>query len=143
RGDRLAAGVPLDEGALGDGQVQKERVDEQKIRRRLQLFDSEFHSQPGSMINIDAVDSGGVDGRDGPSDGPLANTLREDRAPLRIQLLAVVEPANGPVLGQDHSGGEYRAKQGSAADFIDAGHEAKSSRSHLALDPPIAADPAG
>ncbi len=139
-GDGVAEGVAVDNGLLGDADVERERVNQEEVRSGSELFDGQLHGEARSLVDIDAVDDSGVDGGDRPGGGALANAFGEHGAAGGIELLAVVQSANGAVRRQDDGGGEDGAEQRAAAHFIDAGDRAEPTRAHLAFDGAVAAD---
>jgi hypothetical protein len=70
------------------------------------------------LQNVHVIDFEGVGGGYRPGLGALTDSLGKDLAALRLQLLAVVQPTDRLFRIQDHSSGENRAEQGTAAGFI-------------------------
>jgi hypothetical protein len=136
----VAAGIPVDESTLGDRNVQIQSVNYKKIGSGLKFLHRQFHGEPGSLIDIDPIYSGGVHGCYRPGYGTLPNSLGQDYATLGLKLLAVVEPPDGAVPGEDHCGGEHRPEQGATTDLVDTGYGAESTSAKFSLDGGVTAD---
>ncbi len=132
--DGVAALVPLNERLLGKGKVEGNGVDQHEIGGGIELLDGGLHGEARSLVDVDAVDSGGIDGGDGPGDGAFANALGEHFAAIRIDLLAVVEPANGSVGRKNDRACHDCAEQRAAADFVGAGDERETARAQFPFE---------
>ena len=62
---------------------------------------------------------------DRPCHGALPDAPGEHFAPLRLELLAVVQTADRMIRGKDHRGGEHRPEQRASADLVHAGDARK------------------
>jgi len=123
-GDGEAECVAVDELGLGAGRVDDHGVDEEVVGCDAELLDGGEHGHAGGLIDIDAVDGGGVDFCDGVGDGDAADFDVEFFAVFAGELFGVGEAhaaEEGGVLRQDDCGGDYGAEEGATTDFVDAG----------------------
>lgn len=137
-GNGMTAFIALNDGELGDGDIEGEGVDQDIVCRRLELLDRELHSEAGSMVDVDAVDGFGVDGSDGPGDGTLLDTAGKDFAVGRFELFGIVKTTDGFARAQDHGTGYNRTEERAAANLIGTGNEHKSARANIELKRTIA-----
>ena len=121
-GDGEAAGVALNDGLLRAGIVDGvAAVDEEIVGGEGELLDGEAHGEERGLADVDAVDGCGVDGGDGEGYGFEADFGVEFVALLFGELLRVREAGDAAAFGQDDCGGDYRAEEGAAAYFVEAG----------------------
>lgn len=115
--------------------MERQAVDQHVFRRRPQPGQGEVHGAMGRAQDIDLIDQGSVDLRDGIMDFRARGQFREEElARGGRQLLGIVDllqrlgqAVANPVGGEDDGGGEDRSRQRPAAGFIhagDAGHAA-------------------
>src|SRR5436305_13384455 len=69
--DRGGDGVTMNDRALLDRQVELEGVDEKEVGANVELADRFDHGHARGVIDVDLIDTRGVDGGDGPGDGVL------------------------------------------------------------------------
>ena len=80
------------------------------------------HGEARCLVKIDLVDAGGIHGGNGAGDGMTANEERERFAALGRKQFGIAQAANAVSRVEYDGGGYDRAKQRSAADFIDSGN---------------------
>jgi len=110
----------LHDGELGEGNVEREGIDQDIIGKRLELFDGQFHGQAGGVVNVDAINGVGVNGGDGPGEGTFANAMGEGFAALRFNFFRIVQAANGATGAEDDGGRHDGPEERTTADFIGA-----------------------
>jgi hypothetical protein len=133
-GNRMAARISLDERPLRNTQVEGDGVDEHKIGRRLEARHRGPHGDAAGLINVEKIDGRRVYGCNRPGYRALADAGVENFPPFGVELFAVVQPANRPFGGEDHSGGDYRPEECSAPDFVNAGDSMEAAGAYFALD---------
>src|SRR5205823_8942130 len=79
------------------------------------------------LVDVDLVDAGGVHRGDGPRDGALADTLRQNLAPLGGQELGIAQSLDAVRGVEDDGGGDHGTEERAAADFVYAGYELRAS----------------
>ena len=117
-GNRKTQCVAVDQRFLRKRQVDTDGVHQHAIAGCGQLLHGPAHGQARSLQNIHMVDFEGVGGSHGPGSGALPDSVSKDLAPLRRQLLAVIQAANRFLGIEDHGCGEYRTEQRTAAGFV-------------------------
>ena len=137
-GDGVAAFIALNDGELGDGDIERESVDQDVIGRGLELFDGELHGEAGSMVDVDAVDGFGVDGCNSPGDSTFLNAAGEHFAVGRFYLFGIVKTTDRATGTENNCSGYDGTEQGTAADFIGTGDGHKSARAQIQLKRAIA-----
>ena len=103
------------------GQIHRDGVDQQIIRRGIQLFDGAAHGQARGLQDIDAIDLEGVGCGHGPGHGAFANPNGQYLAALGIQQFAIAQAADGAIWRKNDGGGEHGSEQRAATHFVDSG----------------------
>ena len=120
----------MNDRLLGKLAIESDCIDQKIARRRRQLLNRTQHGEARSLVNIDLIDAGGIDGGNGPSDAMPANQEREFFAAFGRKQLGIAQPANAVcrvvVLIEDHGSRYDGAEQRSTADFIDSGNELRA-----------------
>src|SRR5580704_14247695 len=84
------------------------------------------HGNSRSLIDVDLIDAGSIDGSNGPGNGVFADAFRQNLAPLGEQQFGVTQASN-PITGVEYDGGgDDRPEQRTAADFVHARVQARS-----------------
>ena len=125
-GDGTHLGVALDNAALGAGPVDGESVDEQVIGGGMQARDGAPHGQPGSLVDVDTVDLGGVGNANRPGHGGGLNLGRQLGAARRRERFRICQTLHWTARIENHRGGVDRPEQRAAAGFVEAGNERES-----------------
>jgi hypothetical protein len=112
----------MNDGLLGKIAIESDGIDQKIARGRRQLLNRMQHGEARSLVDIDLIDAGGIDGGNGPGDGMPANLKREFFAALGREQFGIAQAANAVGRVEDHGGGYDWAEQRSAANFIDSGN---------------------
>src|SRR5580692_933818 len=103
-GNRGGKSVAVDDGSLRQLAIEAHRVNQQMVRAGLQTYYRFPHGDSRSLINIDLVDAGSIDGGDSPGDGMLADAFGENFAPFCDQKLGIAQTSNSiPGIEDDRS----------------------------------------
>jgi len=108
-------------------EVEQHRVNEQVVGRGGEALDGLEHSETGGLVDVDAVDSLGVDFGDGDAEGDFADLAVECFALLAGELFRVLEAhagEGGEPGGEDDGSGDDGAEESSSADLVYTGDEA-------------------
>src|SRR5579862_8169053 len=111
----------MNQSFLLDGKIEFERVEEEIIRKRLELRDGGDHSLAASLIDVPGVDAAGINFGYRPSQSMLADALGENKAALGIDFLGIVETNDATGGAKDDCCGDDGAKQRSATRFVESG----------------------
>ena len=84
------------------------------------------HGQTRRLVNIDLIDSPGIDGGNSPRDAMRTNADRESFATLGREQFRIPQAANAVGGVKNHSGGHYGTEERPAAHFIDSGNMLRS-----------------
>jgi hypothetical protein len=133
-GDGEGERVAVEEAGLGAGvgylgEVEEHGVDEEVVGGEGEALDGEEHGEAGGLVDVEAVDGGGVDFGDGEGEGVLADLAVEELALVLGELLGVFEAEageGGGARGEDDGGGDDGAEEGSSTDFVDTGDEGEA-----------------
>lgn len=120
-GDGGDLGVALDDGILGQGEVDGEGVDEEVVGLGAEGLDGAADGEPGGLIDIDAVDVGGVDPGDIPGNGASLDFGGQALTAGIGKGLAVSEAADGMIGVEDDGGGVDGSEEAAAAGLVGAG----------------------
>src|SRR5579863_914130 len=83
------------------------------------------HRDSRSLIDVDLIDPGSIDGCNGPCNGVFADAFGQHFAPFREQQLGVTQASNAITGVEDDGGGNNRSEQGAAPDFVHARDQAR------------------
>src|SRR4029077_1060453 len=119
-GNGCGESVAVNDGALGKGAVEADRVNQQIIRGRRELENGIAHGDTRGLIDVDLIDARGVHGGDRPGDGVLTNALGENFAALSGQELGVAQPADAVGTIENDGCGYDGAEQRPTTNFIHA-----------------------
>ena len=112
-------------GLLRQIAIQTHGVNQQVVGAGFEAHGGFPHGDSGSLVDINLIDAGGIDGGDSPRDGMLANAFGQQLAPFRQQQLGVAQPSNA-IAGIENDGGrDDRSEQRTAADFVHARDQAR------------------
>jgi hypothetical protein len=81
------------------------------VRARVEAKDGFPHGQAGSLVDVDLIDAGGVNGSNRPGHGMLANSFRENFTPLGRQQLRIAQTAYAIFRIKNYGGSHNRAKE--------------------------------
>ena len=118
----------MNDWLLGEFAIEPHGVDQKMTRRGRQLLNRVQHGEARSLVDIDLIDAGRIDGGNCPGDAMLADAERKFFAALGGKQLGIAQPANAVGRIENHCGSDDRAKERSAADFIDSGHVLRARR---------------
>ena len=133
-GDGNAAGVALDEGFLLDYDVELHGVDEQIVWLNGELQKSGGHGLAAGLVDVPGVDALGVDLGHGPGESVLTDADGKFAAALRGEFFRIVEADNAALGIENDGGGDYGAKQRTAAGFIETGNASPAELPRRALE---------
>ncbi len=122
-GNRNREGVPVDDGiAVADrNQSSWHRPEDSPPPGRAPK--GMQHGQPRSMIDVDLVNPGGIDGSDRIRDRMFANANGEFLTALGRKQLGIAQPANAVAGIENDRGRHHRSEQGSAPHFVHSGDQ--------------------
>ncbi len=118
-GDGDAARITFDERLLLDDHIELQGVDQQIIWLQGELLQSGAHGLAAGLINVPCINALGINFRDGPGPGVLANALGEFIAALSGEFFRIIESNNAAFGIEDYGGGNNGAKERAAAGFIE------------------------
>src|SRR5580693_1795993 len=78
------------------------------------------HGNSRSLIDVDLIDAGSIDGSNGPGNGVFADAFSQHLAPFCEQQLRVTQASNPITAIEDDGSGDDRSEQRTAADFVHA-----------------------
>ncbi len=110
-GDRGRQGIAVNDRLLRKVAVEAQRVHQQVVGSGIEAKHRFPHGQTRGLVNIDLIDAGGIDGRNRPGDGMLADSFRQNFAPFRRQQLGIAQTAYPIRRIEDHGGSDDRTKQ--------------------------------
>ena len=120
----------MDELGLRAGvEIELHGVDEEVVGGDGEGADGGEHGEARGLVDVDAVDGGGIDLGDGDGEGGGADEAIERLALEAGELLGVAEAGAGEgveVFRQDDGCGDDWAKETSAAYLVDAGDRAEA-----------------
>src|SRR5580658_8764778 len=123
----------MNEGALGDGKIHRNGVDQKIIRRRMQALHGSPHGQARGLIDVDVIYFERVGSGDGPSDGAFADASGENLAAFSWKLFTIPQAAYGTIRRKDHGSSEDGTEQGATANLVNAGDPLETLSLGLAL----------
>jgi hypothetical protein len=123
----------MNEGALGDGKIDRDGVYQKIIRRWVKTLNGSPHGQAGCLIDVDVIDFECIGCGDSPGDGAFADASGENLAAFRGKLLAIAQAAYGTIRRKDHSSSEDRTEQGATANLVNTGDPFETLSLGLAL----------
>ena len=109
-------------------------VDEQDVGPHRKVLHRLVHGRFAGAEDVDAVDGLRLHHADGDGAGARDDQAAEGDAMLVIELLGVVDAEVGRLGIEDHTGGDDRAGEAAAADFIGSGDGPKTRIAEPALD---------
>ena len=113
-GDRKRKGIAVEKLGLGAVVVDAHGVDEQVVGGGGEALDGGEHGEARGLVDVDAVDGGGVDFGDRDGEGHAADALVEALAVFAGELLGVGEAGLGErldVAREDDGGGDDGPKR--------------------------------
>jgi hypothetical protein len=125
-GDGERERIAVDEASLRAGMVETHCVDEKVIGRDGELADGGEHGKAGGLVDVDAVDGGGVYFGNREADGKRADDGDEALAVLGCELLGVGKAGFGEGcegFWQDDRGGDDGTEESATSDLVDTGDE--------------------
>jgi len=120
-GDGDAAGVAVDEGLLLDEDVELHGVEEEIVGSDGEQLEGGGHGLAAGLVDIPSIDALGVDFGNGPGDGVFADARGQLGATIGREFFGVVEADDAALGIEDYGSGDYRAEEGAAAGFVEAG----------------------
>src|SRR5665213_1153599 len=93
-----------------------------------------LHGETRSFVDINAVDCRGIDGGNGPCNSALANAIGQNLPPLRFNLFAVVQTADGRIRRQNDGSGDDGSEERAAPNLIGARYETETARAQFPLE---------
>ena len=96
----------MDDRPLRQITIQLHGIYQKMVRRGGELVHGFAHSDTRSLVNVDLINSGGIDGGNRKGNRMIADTLCEYLATLGQQQLGVAQAAN-PVVGVKNNGRSY------------------------------------
>ena len=91
----MAESIPVNQGTLRDDEFEWDGICQKEIRRGREPLHRKLHRQPRGVIDVDAIDNGRIYRRNRPGNCALADAFGQNFPPLGLELLAVVQAANG------------------------------------------------
>ena len=84
----------MNDRLLGKFAVQAQCVYQQVVRARIKMGHCFTHRKTRSLINIDLIYTGSIDGRNSPGDSVLANAFCQNCASFRRQQFGISQTAD-------------------------------------------------
>src|SRR5580693_4629647 len=111
----------MNQSFLLDGKIELKRVEEEIIRKRLELRDGGDHGLPTGLVDVPGVYTAGINFSDRPGQSVQADAFGENEAALGIDFLGIVEANDATGGAKDDCCGNDGAEQRSAACFVESG----------------------
>ena len=138
RGNRGGAHIAVDQGFLLDGEVELDGVEQQVIGERMKLRDCGDHGLAAGLIDVPGIDAARIYFGDGPGQRVLAYAFGENESPFGIDFLGIIEADDSASGAEDYRCGYHRAKQRTAAGFVESGNTQPAALARFAFVTPRA-----
>lgn len=123
RRDRGAERVAVNDGELRPPDARDgDRIEQKRIRRRVERLDRELHRGQARTQDVARVDLAGFDHADSDCDGASTHTSLDALATLGVDAFGVVEAGNDAVVRKDDGRRDDGAREGAAPRLVDAGN---------------------
>ena len=132
----MAAAVPADDGGvLHTEAANRISVDQDVMGRDRETADRPSDGEDGGVIDVDPVDLSHGCRADPDPERALADPARERLALATVELLGVVDTADGARVGGHHDGTcDDGARQGAPSDLIDPGEQRTARLAQIPLE---------
>jgi hypothetical protein len=133
--DAQADAIAVDDGRLRKWKRDdRQPIDQDMVWRFNQGFDGQAHGTLARAQNIDPIDLDGINNADSPSDFGIRDQFVIDLfAQFRRELFGIVQAAMTEFLGENDCGRDDRARQRTAAGFVNPGNARDSNGAEFFL----------